>query len=112
MEKITIEDLNNWVDKNGEHPIIDGPYCGGDFNKNFIKVFREKFDSKLINALLEYHDLNNIDELDEEHFCVDLDELVEYTNYKSTYSYEEFDDFISQKFVETLNELNYENKFL
>ena len=114
MKKITVEDLENWMDENGEHPIIDGPYCG-ELDEDFYSLFRSKLSPKLLAALVEYHELESVDELQSgEQFYVDIDELKSYTGYRTSFTSKDFDfdNFLNSKFVDTLNELNYENKFL
>ena len=112
MSKIKLEDLENWMDENGEHPIIDGPYCG-KLDEDFYSLFRSKLSPELLAALVEYHELESVDELEsEEQFCVDIDELKEYTGYHTNFTFEGFDNFLNRKFVETLNELEYDNLFI
>ena len=53
MSKIKVEDLENWMDENGEHPIIDGPYCG-ELDEDFYSLFRSKLSPELLAALVEY----------------------------------------------------------
>ena len=114
MSKIKLEDLENWMDENGEHPIIDGPYCG-ELDEDFYSLFRSKLSPKLLAALVEYHELESVDELQGgEQFYVDIDELKSYTGYRTNFTSEDFgfDNFLNCKFVETLNELEYDNLFV
>ena len=111
MSKIKLEDLENWMDENGEHPIIDGPYCG-ELDEDFYSLFRSKLSPELLAALVEYHELESEDELQEEQICVDIDELKDYTGYRTSLTSEGFENFLNRKFVETLNELEYDNLFV
>ena len=68
MKKITVKDLENWMDENGEQPIIDGPYCRV-LDEDFYSLFRSKLSPKLLAALVEYHELESVDEL--KHYAKD-----------------------------------------
>lgn len=114
MSKITIDDLIEWMDENGEDPIVDGPYyLDEEFEQEFLKGFSKDF----LDAILEYNELESTDDLGHEHFIIDVEDFETYAEFDilehfSLEDNEEYEHFIWEKFVDTLNKLSYENKFV
>lgn len=117
---IKFKDLLKWVDENEENPINDGPYIfEPEEEKTFVSEFIKGFNNDFLDAIIAYNSLSNVDELYLEHFSADVNEIADFTGFDVQIHFsiddddlqEEYMKIIFLRFVDTLNTLNYANKF-